>query len=245
MTPAIANLGDQTIITFDVWNTLIKANPEYTRHRNQLIAWAYDLDLHEAAELYTQTKFFLDQSAEIARLCMSTTDCWLMLHANIMRFLRKHQMPVKEVDVPALMNQCARAFADNLPIFTQDTKDLLARLKARGHYLGIISNTNFIPGSLLYEHLFKNLDAFRSTLFSDSYGVPKPNGRIFGETKCNLEEAAAYDVGVDEDTPSERLTAVHVGDNLVCDGRATRFGYDFQHCLSPDDLVATFKSVGL
>lgn len=245
MTPAIANLGEQKIITFDVWNTLIEANPEYTRHRNQLIAWAYDLELHQAAELYTQTKFFLDQAAEIARLGMSTTDCWLMLHANVMRFQRKLHMSVKEVDVPALMNQCALAFVDNLPIFTQDTKDLLARLKARGHYLGIISNTNFIPGSLLHSHLFKGLEVFRSALFSDSFGVPKPNGRIFNETKCNLEEAAAYDADIDEDQPSPRLTAVHVGDNLVCDGRATRFNYDFQLCLNPNDLVSTFKSVGL
>lgn len=245
MTPAIANLGDHSIITFDVWNTLIKANPEFSRLRTVEIALMYGIDQHEAKELYTSVKFFLDQSAEIALQGMSTKQCWELLDATIQRFRRKNGEGEAVVDLPYLMNRCNELFVEHQPILTQDTKDLLVRLKERGHYLGIISNTNFCQGTLLFDTLFKDLDVFRAKVFSDSFGKPKPHGELFRYVKLELQECAAYDQGLDEDEDSPSLNAVHVGDNLVCDGRAVRFQYNFQSCTNPDDVVATFKSVGL
>lgn len=230
MTPAISSLRSSSVFSFDVWNTLIKANPEYTRHRNQLISWAYGLNLHEAAELYTQTKFFLDQSAEIGRVCMQTHECWELLDANIRRFLRKNGDSCPEMQLPTLINQCERAFCDNLPIFTQETKDLLLRLKDNGCDLGIISNTNFISGRVLHREVFAGLEVFDTCQYSDLIGKPKPHGSLFDYVRSVL--------CADE-------LIIHVGDNLICDGAATKFGYEFQHCLNPVDLVATFKSVGL
>ncbi|MNR21025.1 hypothetical protein D3C85_1379000 [compost metagenome] len=119
------------------------------------------------------------------------------------------------------------------------------RLAEAGYYIGIISNTNFCTGTLLFDTLFKDMNVFKETRFSDLTGHPKPHGSMFTGIKHALEDWAALDLGFDEEAESPLLTAVHVGDNLICDGRATRFGYDFQACLNPDDLVATFKSVGL
>lgn len=245
MTPAIANLGDHNIITFDVWNTLIKANLEFSRLRTEAIAAVYELPNDVAKELYTSVKFFLDQSAEIARQCMSTPQCWELLDAYAQRARRKANMPEKEVCLGTLRSHCDDMFRKNPPIFTDDTQELLVRLVERGHYIGIISNTNFISGALLFNVLFKDMNVFKETKFSDLTGVPKPHGTMFTHIKLNLEDWAAFDSGLDEDMESPQLTAVHVGDNLVCDGRAALFGYDFQHCLNPDDLVDTFKSVGL
>lgn len=245
MTPAIANLGEQKIITFDVWNTLIKANLEFSNLRTVQIAHAYDIELHEAKEAYTSVKFFLDQSAEIALQCMTTEQCWELLDATIQRFRRKHSLRHIDVDLEELRERCDMLFVDNPPIFTQDTKDLLVRLSDAGYYLGIISNTNFCTGTLLFDTLFKDLNVFKETRFSDLTELPKPHGIMFTDIKVILEDWAAHDLGFDEFTPAPHLRAVHVGDNLVCDGGAVRFGYDFQHCLNPDDLVATFKSVGL
>lgn len=246
MTPAIVNLGEQKIITFDVWNTLIKANLEFSRLRTVEIARAYDIDLNEAKEAYTSIKFFLDQSAEIARHCMSTAQCWELLDATIQRFRRKNGEGLIDVDLKALRGRCDDLFVANPPIFTQDTKDLLVRLKTKGHYIGIISNTNFCTGTLLFDALFKDLGVFKEAVFSDLTRHPKPHGSMFTNIKRNLEEWVAFDNGADEtDDYAPNLSAVHVGDNLICDGNAVLFGYDFQHCLNPDDLVATFKSVGL
>lgn len=245
MTPAIANLGDQKIITFDVWNTLIKANPEFSRLRTIQIAYAYDIEQSEAKQLYTSVKFFLDQSAEVARQCMTTEQCWELLDATVRNFRRKNGERHIEVDLKQLRERCDDMFVDYPPILTQDTKDLLVRLKAKGHYLGIISNTNFCTGTLLFDTLFKELNVFKEAVFSDITGRPKPHGTMFTNIKRNLEDWAAFEGGLDEDDDAPYLNAVHVGDNLVCDGRAVLFQYDFQHCLNPDDLVATFKSVGL
>lgn len=245
MTPAIANLGEQKIITFDVWNTLIKANLEFSRLRTIQIAYAYDIEQSEAKQLYTSVKFFLDQSAEIARQGMTTPQCWELLDATVQNFRRKNGESRREVDLKQLRARCDDMFVDYPPIFTEDTQELLVRLVEKGYYLGIISNTNFITGTLLFDTLFKDMNVFKEAKFSDITGVPKPHGTMFTHIKLNLEDWAAFDSGLDEDMESPTLKAVHVGDNLVCDGRAALFGYDFQHCLNPDDLVATFKSVGL
>lgn len=245
MTPAIANLGEQKIITFDVWNTLIKANLEFSRLRTEAIAAVYELPVDVAKELYTSVKFFLDQSAEIALQCMTTPQCWELLDAYAQRARRKAGMAEKEVCLGTLRNHCDDLFRKNPPIFTTDTQDLLVRLATAGYYIGIISNTNFISGALLHDVLFADMNVFKEAAFSDLTRKPKPNGTMFTNMKHSLEDWAAFDLGFDEDADSPDLTAVHVGDNLVCDGRAVRFGYDFQHCLDPDDLVATFKSKGL
>lgn len=245
MTPAIANLGEQKIITFDVWNTLIVANLEFCRLRTTEIAQAYAIEQSEAKGIYTSVKFFIDQSAEIARQCMTTTQCWELLDATVQNFRRKNGESRIEVDLKQLRKCCDDLFVANPPILTQDTKDLLVRLKAKGHYLGIISNTNFCTGPLLFNTLFKELNVFKEAAFSDITGRPKPHSTMFTNIKRNLEDWAAFKGGLDEDEDAPYLTAVHVGDNLVCDGRSVLFQYDFQHCLNPDDLVATFKSVGL
>lgn len=180
MTIAIANLGDFKILTFDVWNTLIKANPEFSRLRTQMIADTYDIPYEMAKEAYTSVKFFLDTSAEVARIGMATHQCWDLLDSTVQRLRRKNDMEYVASPSPkALMFASEEMFRARQPIFTQDTKDLLARLKDRGCSLGIISNTNFIRGDVLFDTLFKDLGVFDYALFSDSFGVPKPHGKIF------------------------------------------------------------------
>lgn len=236
MTIAIANLGDFKILTFDVWNTLIKANPEFSRLRTQMIADTYDIPFEMAKEAYTSVKFFLDTSAEVARIGMATHQCWDLLDSTVQRLRRKNEMEyVSSPNPKALMFASEEMFRAHQPIFTQDTKDLLARLKDRGCSLGIISNTNFIRGEVLFETLFKDLGVFDYALFSDSFGVPKPHGKIFNTMSSHFQ---------DEETFTWK-PMVHVGDNLICDYAASMFSYAFQPCLNPDDLVATFKSVGL
>lgn len=236
MTIAIANLSDFKILTFDVWNTLIKANPEFSRLRTQLVADSYDIPFEMAKEAYTSVKFFLDTSAEVARIGMATHECWDLLDSTIQRLRRKNKM--EEISSPspkALMFASEEMFRAHQPIFTQDTKDLLLRLKDRGCSMGIISNTNFIRGDVLFETLFKPLEVFELALFSDRFGVPKPHGKIFNQMSSYFQDDHGF----------TWKPMVHVGDNLICDYAAQMFSYAFQPCLNPDDLVDTFKSVGL
>lgn len=237
MAVAIDNLAKHQFFTFDVWNTLIVANLEFSRLRTEAIAEAYGVTFEEAKEAYTSVKFFLDQSAEIASICMSTPQCWQLLDVTIERIRRKKGLnKAYRVDRKALSEKCNELFKANLPILTEGTKDVLRRLKASGKSMGIISNTNFIPGSLLYSELFAELEVFDATLFSDDYGHPKPRHNTFNHIMYRLQR---------EDDEHGHPTIVHVGDNLICDGFAVRYGYNFQHVDNPDNLVEIFKSVGL
>lgn len=236
MAVAINNLANHQFFTFDVWNTLIKANLEFSRLRTHEIAKFYAITFDEAKEAYTSVKHFLDQSAEIAGICMSTPQCWRLLDATINRLRRKQGLIMVDVGVEQLASNCNEMFRDNLPILTEETKDVLRHLKASGKKLGIISNTNFIPGHLLYNELFKDLDVFDSVLFSDDFGFAKPNFKTFESVRYMLQR---------EDDECGVPTIVHVGDNLICDGGAARAGYNFQHVTDPANLVEIFKSVGI
>lgn len=237
MAIAIDNLANHQFFTFDVWNTLIVANLEFSRLRTEAIAEAYGVTFEEAKEAYTSVKHFLDQSAEIAGICMSTPQCWKLLHSTMERIRRKKGLnKAWVVDHQALSAQCNELFKNNLPVFTEETKQILKGLKASGKKLGIISNTNFIPGHLLYSELFQELDVFDSVLFSDDFGHAKPNYKTFESVRYMLQR---------EDDEYGQPTIVHVGDNLICDAGATRAGYNFQPVDNPNNLVEIFKSVGI
>lgn len=221
-----------SIITFDVWNTLIVANPTFSRLRTEEIAGAYGITFEEAKEAYTLVKHFLDQSAEIAGICMSTPQCWRLLDSTINRMRRKQGLIVVDVGLDQLISNCNDMFRQNLPIFTEETKDVLKRLKAKGHKLGIISNTNFIAGHILYDELFKELDVFTTVLFSDNFGHAKPHFKTFESVRYHLQR-------------EDDEVMVHVGDNLICDGGAVRCDYSFQHVTNPGNLVEIFNQAGL
>lgn len=232
MAVAIKNLLSHQHITFDVWNTLIKANHEFSRIRTEAIAAAYDISFEEAKETYTSVKHFLDHAAELGGICLSTPKCWLLLDSTIQRLRRKKGLEPETVDTIVLSDYCNDMFRQNLPILTEGTIDVLKRLKANGHRLAIISNTNFIPGSLLFSELFEGLNVFDTAVFSDSFGHAKPNFNTF--------DSARYSLAREDD---EQIC--HVGDNLICDGGATRAGYSFQHVTDPDNLVEIFNKAGL
>lgn len=232
MATAINKLLDNQHITFDVWNTLIKANLEFSRLRTEAIAVAYNISFEEAKEAYTSVKHFLDHAAELAGICMSTPKCWQLLDATIQRLRRKKGQLHETVDIEILTDYCNDLFRKNLPVFTEGTKDVLKRLKAKGYKLGIISNTNFIAGHILYNELFKELDVFTAVLFSDDFGHAKPSFETFESLRYRLQR---------EDDEA----MVHVGDNVICDGGATHCGYSFQHVTDPDNLVEIFNKAGL
>ncbi|MNC02777.1 hypothetical protein D3C75_501600 [compost metagenome] len=243
MATAQFNLKDFQIVTFDVWNTLIVANPEFSRLRTEEIAAAYGITFEEAKEAYTSVKHFLDQSAEIASVCMSTQQCWLLLNTTIQRLRRKQGLDHIPVDVFGLSARCNELFRQNLPKFTAETKAVLRGLKEAGKVVGIISNTNFIPGGLLWEELFMDLDIFAEPFFSDQALLPKPHKHVFSQVRVNMVEA--YWETVNVNVTASSLKCLHVGDNLVCDGGAIKDGYSFQHVDNPDNLVEIFKEMGI
>lgn len=209
-------------LSFDVWNTLLTANPLFTERRTQCISDHFKMPHVEAKQLYTQTKRFLDKSAEIGEICMSTDQCWQLLGK---------MAKVEGVDLAKLQAEVNVEFTQNLPFVNQDLINSLRQIKLDSNIsMGILSNTNFITGETLSTHIFNQWEVFNFELFSDETLAPKPSKKMF--------DLMHYEAMMSTGTASfDKIHILHIGDNKICDGAATKFGMSFLHVNDPADLA--------
>ncbi|MGH7277812.1 MAG: HAD family hydrolase [Candidatus Rokuibacteriota bacterium] len=115
---------------------------------------------------------------------------------------------------PAAMAALVEAYARPLlrvpPTVDDGALAALTTLRARGYTLALVSNTMRTPGMTLRKLLamYRLLDCFAHTTFSDEVGVRKPDPQIFALT---LNAVAG-----------EAMSAVHVGDDAVLDVQGAR-----------------------
>lgn len=88
-----------------------------------------------------------------------------------------------------------------------------------------------------------DLEVFVDPYFSDEHLAPKPHKFAFQSVLAAATESY-YLTPNHKDVNAPKV--VHVGDNLICDGGATRVrGYGFQHVVNPTNLVEIFKEMGI
>lgn len=210
-------------ISFDVWNTLIEANPAYALARNAIIADYAFTTKERAAAIYKEVKKELDADAERG-VCGNTADAWVKLGKALGMSL---------MSVSAMQRDCIEAFEEFPPFFNPDLRQVLCELNFF-YDLSIKSNTNFIPGSVVAKAAGLNDVPFMFKHFSDTYQMCKPDPRFFLLT---LDEKGMYDV-----EPGEIL---HVGDNMVCDLKCVDAGFNFWYVSSPQDLLNNLEQGAL
>lgn len=210
-------------ISFDVWNTLIPSNKEYTIVRNEIISKHLNIDYEKANELYRICKKFFDTVAEINGTCFSTSDCWKIL----CKIANK-----KEVNHEHLMNECQILFNNYIPKYDKELVEHLKELKRSGFILAITSNTNFISGNTLYKNIFDKWNVFDTASFSDQILFAKPHRNIFNTTFNNINKI----------TELKPLNVLHVGDNKICDGLSIDYGFNFEYVKNPEDLLLKLKN---
>jgi len=210
----------QKHISFDVWKTLVTPSKEYSKLRDECISDHLKITPENAKALYGNVKRFLDKSAEIGNICMSTPNCWSLLEA---------MAKIKGTDLVALQSDVHDAFRKNLPTIYDEIIVSLQALKEDGYSIGIISNTNFVPGSVLRSSIFNEWNVFNDMLFSDEELIPKPNSEIFERMYANVKTI------IGEDT--KRSEIIHVGDNKICDGISFSLGFNFLYVKDPLDLA--------
>lgn len=208
-------------ISFDVWNTLITTNPEYAKARAQIISNVAEVSLSEAETCYKTIKKILDKQAEEG-VCEDVIDAWRFLstwfglsdsYGDIMRYYAEIE------------------FLHYRPTFNLELVKELRKL-SQDFSLSIKSNTNFISGDVLKKACeFEELDCFDFMHFSDEFLLCKPDPMFF--TKTLLEQD-------DEDCSFDEI--LHVGDNLICDGKCVDVGMQFCYVSSPEDLLNKLKT---
>lgn len=230
------NIKEKMFISFDMWNTLISPNPEFKLRRIQALAnllepqVMYNLEALEGnvSHCLKQTKEDLDFMQEQLETQFSSLNCWKM-------FLRNLGLEDKFISFQNLSAYCLQisnsVFEQCRPTFNPELVEVLREFKAKYKLqYGITSNTNFVPGQVIFDQLFRSPETsgiFDRFTFSDEELYCKPSRAFFAEA-----------------IPSySNRHLLHVGDNDVTDGAIVDYGIEFLKVENPQDTLDKLKAM--
>ncbi|UTC28882.1 HAD-like protein [Brevundimonas phage vB_BpoS-Marchewka] len=212
------------LISLDVWNTIISANPAYSTARDAVFR-DLPLDLAQIKAVYREHKDGADRAAEERGEGLTS-------EATYKKFALAID-PTGDIIPWALQRRLEEAFRAHPPLIRPDVVEALQAVHAAGVQVSIGSNTNFIRGRVLYEAALARLDVpFAFKVFSDVHAVSKPHPEFWRIVKT---KASAIDI-----YPTE---IVHVGDNEICDGGCEAHGIRFAHTPNPEGLAPLLKGL--
>jgi len=186
-------------ISFDLWGTLIKSNPEYRSKRAKIVQnFCPNLSLEDIEMTFQNVKKDIDSNVEKFGLSYNAIDIYEIIinELNINHSVSANMLKVF----------CENVFIENPPsLYDEDTEEVLKLLYEQDYKLILSSNTLMIESHILLE-LLVNLNIakyFNDFIFSDVIKVSKPSVHFFQElqirSKCLKEHI------------------VHVGDNYITD----------------------------
>jgi FMN phosphatase YigB (HAD superfamily) len=103
------------------------------------------------------------------------------------------------------------------PLLIDGVKDMLDTLEERNITMNICCNSSFIRGEELQQNFIqRGVSRFFSfTLYSDQWGICKPNPLFFAKVKT----------GVLDLTKEHQNSIIHIGDNPMTDGASGRYNF--------------------
>lgn len=242
-------MGQITVVTFDLWQTLILDSRDLGRARAQI-----RLDGTRDALARFGEDHGLEHIREAYRSCYRQCRQIRNEHLDV-SFREQVEMFINNISVDLVdrldrdtVEEIVRVYADSFlvhpPAVHVDAITVLQDLKAMGLRLGLISNTGMTPGVTFRAFMEAEgmLGYFDALTFSDEVKLAKPSKEIFLMTLRSLGATAA--------------DAIHVGDHWVNDVvGANRCGlktvwitgfYDREESSGPDsEPDATVAGLGL
>jgi putative hydrolase of the HAD superfamily len=186
------------LVSFDVWGTLLRGNPDYKHHRVAAVAAA----LGTAPE---QTRTALDDADDALDEQTLRTGDQYGVAERVAHAAGALGVPAPDgAALAELGTRLADEFRRHPPTATEpDLLATLARLRGAGLRLAVASNTGFVPGREVHRALVRLGLRVDHQVFSDEVGVAKPSPRLF----ARLTTAAGCDAA----------GIVHIGDNERAD----------------------------
>ena len=203
-------------ISFDLWLTLIKSNPEFKKKRNDLFKAYFEIDssLERVSEQIRYYDLLCNNVNEKTGLNINTNEIYYLILSSL------------NCDISIISNdklnefylKTEELFFDYQPIFLENNLvSTLKHLIGKDISLSIMSNTGFIKGETIRKFLQKNQlhELFSFQIYSDECNFSKPNEKIF--------DLAFNEVIQFKNVSKKEI--VHVGDNIVADHHgAEKFG---------------------
>lgn len=219
-------------ISLDVWNTLCIPNLEFSKQRNEYIADEFKLEYDFVKTAYDTIKQKADQAATEAGLAWSVVHMFQVLLA---------ELKVADIYTPDCLD-IAERLAKNISIIyhalpptipTDAIETLAYAIEQRQVSISIGSNTNFISGYDVHKFI-ESMGIFPDfALYSDIIGYSKPHGFFWSNLLFQAKDYHSFEL--------EPHEIVHIGDNKVCDGGATRAGMQAKIISHPNELSDAIK----
>lgn len=187
-------------ISFDLWDTLYKGNPQFHKLREEYLHEKFRVSETEVKSAIKKTKTLCDGTSEKTMWCIdSKTQLWHLLD-NLGCASIKNAQELFEFTHTTFLNNIPR------PTFTKD--DLIG-LKQSGLSISISCNTGLISGKTVRDMLIETdiYNLFDFCLFSDEIGYFKPNP-FFMDMIISIPNCKA----------NHFEEVLHIGDNLNTDG---------------------------
>ncbi len=212
------NYKNYSHLSFDLWLTLIRSNPEFKKKRNLLFKDFFEINcsierVNEAVRYYD---VLCNSINEKTGLNLNTYEIYYLI------------LNALEVDLDAngterlgeFYNETEKLFFNYKPeLIFPDIKLQFEKMVTEGKSINILSNTGFINGKTLRKILsFYELEDFISfQIYSDEVGYSKPNNEIF---------QLVFDQ-VNKTRETQKKEILHIGDNSIADyNGAINFGFD-------------------
>lgn len=190
-------------ISFDLWLTLIKSNPEFKKSVNEFFYNEFNSAKLDFTEVVTIVKSVDVEMNSLSENTGIHVDSKFIIY-NILKRLNSSTKNIIDID-----KRIQHLFLKNLPsLYDENTLYVLNKLYEIGKSMNILSNTGFIHGQTIEVALdrLKILKYFKFRVYSDETKISKPNPDMFRK------------VSFFADKPKK----LHVGDNPYADGACTR-----------------------
>jgi putative hydrolase of the HAD superfamily len=205
-------------VSFDLWLTLIKSNPNFKKKRNILFKDFFEVNssIEKVTEVMRHYDVLCNNINEKTGLNIDTFEIYYLilsaLNININDF---------EIEkLSAFYREAEMLFMKFKPdLIYPKINLLLKQIVEEEKTISILSNTAFITGATLrtlIEH-YELENYFSFQIYSDETGFSKPNKEIFQLVYNEVKSFKSI----------EKKEVLHIGDNKIADyNGAINFGFD-------------------
>ncbi len=210
-------------ISFDLWLTLIKSNPQFKQRRADLIAEVYNPKNLSATQVLRQ----LHAVDCVCNRYNEMNDCKItsetMYHRVLMKIGNDPEILTKDY-LNDLQSKIAQLLEKYPPVLlNENILSILKKLKLQGTTLNISSNTGYLEADDLVKPLeimgiSKHIDF---CIFSDQINTSKPSPVFFKKITDKVKLL--------------KNEVLHIGDNLKADYHgAIKFGFQALHIINQE-----------
>jgi putative hydrolase of the HAD superfamily len=207
-------------LSFDLWLTLIKSNPEFKQKRNELFKDFFEIEqsIEKISEVIRNYDVLCNNMNEKTGLNIDTFEIYyLILNALNVKF---DEIGIEKLN--QFYNEAELLFMKFKPVLIYPNIQLLFKqIVEQEKTISILSNTAFIKGitlrKLMSHYELNNYFSFQ--IYSDEVGFSKPNKDIF---QLVYNEIKSFKL-------IEKKEVLHIGDNKIADyNGAINFGFNAQ-----------------